>query len=63
MEDKLLHLREDEKVGMHINVQKTKEVKAGTRNRRSRFTHNEEAEIIEDFCYLGSMLSKTGGLT
>jgi hypothetical protein len=34
MEDKHLYLRKEaEKVGMCINVQKTKEIRAGTRNR------------------------------
>jgi hypothetical protein len=61
MEDKLLHLKEEaEKFGMHINVQKTKELRAGTRNRGSRFTDNKKVDIVEEFCYLDNMLSKTG---
>jgi len=62
MEDKLLHLREEaEKGGMCINVQKTKELRVGTRNRGSRFIDNKEVEIVEESIYQGSMLSKTGG--
>lgn len=48
-------------VGLHINVQKTKAMRIGPVSNDRLQIHNEDVEEVEEFCYLGSIVSKTGG--
>lgn len=48
-------------VGLHINIGKTKVLRINTDN-PSKFTvNNVELEDVQSFCYLGSIISTTGG--
>jgi hypothetical protein len=48
-----------ETISEHYSITVGRQHRVGTRNRGSRFTDNKEVDIVEEFCYLGSMLSKT----
>lgn len=62
IEQKLLSLeRNARKVGLKINVKKTKLMRIGTNNTTPLLLNGSRIEDVDSFCYLGSSLTKDGG--
>ena len=55
--------KESKKVGLKINVQKTKEMRIAVTNKEPLYIHNEIIERVTQFTYLGSIIDNTGELT
>ena len=47
-------------VGLKINIQKTKEMRIGVRQREPLELHGEAVERVSEFTYLGSIINETG---
>ena len=64
MPEKLGDLTEEaEKVGLAINVKKTKALRANTNKTEPFMLGDESVEDVESFVYLGSKVTKDGGTT
>ena len=50
-----------ERIGMRINIQKTKLMRIGADSDAPLTLNGTQIEDVEKFCYLGSMLCKDGG--
>lgn len=62
MKDKLTELTtEGQKVGLKINVKKTKEMRINHRSQEELFVEDKKVEQVSEFQYLGSVVSATGG--
>lgn len=62
MSEKLKELEaEAQRVGLKINTAKTKEIRMNSTNKHPLAVKDEEIEQVENFCYLGSIVSKNGG--
>ncbi len=48
-------------VGLKINIDKTKEMRIGSNIPRKFAIQNQEIEQVTQFCYLGSMITPSGG--
>jgi hypothetical protein len=53
--------REAAKVGLKININKSKEMRTATNNNEALFIHGEILERVTQFTYLGSVIDNTGG--
>ena len=51
---------EAKKVGLKINNKKTKEMRINHRNNSDLILDGRGTERVEEFCYLGSMVSQDG---
>ena len=49
------------RVGLKINIQKTKEMRIGVRQQEPLELHGEAVEIVSEFTYLGSIINEIGG--
>ena len=56
-----LWVEQDVKMGLMINVAKIKLMRIGTKREVSVFIAGERIEEVDDFTYLGSIVSKKGG--
>ena len=56
-------IQEAAKVGLHLNIAKTKSMRIGTNNVNNFHILNTSIEEVAEFCYLGSIISKDGGAT
>ena len=62
MQDKTNNITENSaKVGLHLNVKKTKVMKINTNNNTPIQVGNEVIENVEKFTYLGSVVTPNGG--
>ena len=62
MRDKTEKLYEKgRKIGLKVNIKKTKIMKVMTRKSGAISVQNEDIEEVDQFTYLGSIISKTGG--
>lgn len=52
---------EGSRVGLKINMDKTKEMRLNSRNQEALMVGEKEIERVEQFQYLGSIISTTGG--
>jgi hypothetical protein len=53
--------RDAAKVGLKINVNKSKEMRIATNNNETLCIHSETIERVTQFAYLGSTIDNTGG--
>jgi len=53
--------KESAKVGLKINVKKTKEMRIALTNKQPLYVYNEIIERVTQFTYLGSIVDNTGG--
>jgi hypothetical protein len=59
---KLTQLHEElQKVGLSININKTKEIRANVRNKIEIKFQDKVVERVDRFTYLGSVVTKNGG--
>jgi hypothetical protein len=59
---KLTQLHEElQKVGLSINISKTKEIRANVRNNTEIKLQDKVVERVDRFTYLGSVVTKNGG--
>jgi hypothetical protein len=62
MEAKLNNLKvEAQNTGMKTNSQKTKEMRANSKNKDRVYLGSYEIEEVNKFCYLGYIVSHDGG--
>jgi hypothetical protein len=62
MAERLKRLKEDaELAGLHININKTKEMRVNTSNIQKFRLEETEIEEVGSFVYLGSVVSGKGG--
>ena len=62
MQDKTIQLKElSERVGLFININKTKTMKINIEDNAAVNLGNDNLEEVENFTYLGSIVSKNGG--
>jgi len=62
MEEKLKGLKEEEElVGLHININKTKGMRVNTSNMQKFRLEETEIEEVGSYVYLGSAVSESGG--
>jgi hypothetical protein len=62
MKDKLVRLQEEAKLaGLNINVNETKEMRINTQTEEKQSIGNKEIEQVENFIYLGSIVTQDGG--
>jgi hypothetical protein len=54
--------KESAKVGLKINVKKSKDMHIAMINKESLYIHNEIIETVTQFTYLGSIIVNTGGI-
>ena len=54
---------ETAKVGLNINISKTKEISIHTPNNQPLFLNDQQIEQVSEFPYLGSIISKDNGGT
>ena len=50
-----------QEVGLKINIEKTKVLRTNTQQQAAITLNNQDIEDVEEFVYLGSRISKTGG--
>jgi hypothetical protein len=50
-----------QKVGLSINISKTKEIRANVRNNTEIKLQDKVTERVDRFTYLGSVVTKNGG--
>ena len=53
--------KESAKVGLKINVKKSKEMHIAMNNKEPLHIHNETTERVTQFTYLGSIIDNMGG--
>lgn len=62
MEDKInLLIVTAAQVGLKIKIKKTKSIRVLTENTAPFIISNEHIEDVNDFCYLGSIITTSGG--
>jgi hypothetical protein len=49
------------KIGLRINIKKTKLMRIGTQNTQPLTLNGVNIDDVEEFCYLGAIVTKTGG--
>ena len=52
---------EDVRIGLKINVKKTKSIRLEMSEREEMVSGNEKIDQVDSFTYLGSIISKDGG--
>ena len=62
MHEKLKDLvKESSKVGLKVNIDKTKELRINTKNTSFLSIEGSDIEIVDSFTYLGSNIAANGG--
>lgn len=62
MQNKLnLIAQQAELIGLQINSNKTKSMRVNTNNQQNFRINNETLEDVEQYCYLGSIITVNGG--
>jgi hypothetical protein len=62
MQAKLVDLvRESQKVGLRVNISKTKDLRVNSRTTEAFRIGEEAIQRVDDFLYLGSKIDENGG--
>jgi hypothetical protein len=55
--------KESKKAGLEINSSKTEEIRVNTMVKQRLRLNGEDIKRSSDFCYLGSIVAKNGGIS